>query len=64
MNIASLSKCVCLMSNEIRLIIRESETVNCMLLVESQAGVLAGVWSRVELRHEFGPMYKFHIHNL
>jgi hypothetical protein len=22
------------------------------------------VWSRVELRHEFGPLYKLHIHNL
>jgi hypothetical protein len=22
------------------------------------------VWSPVELRHEFGPLYKFHIHNL
>ena len=30
----------------------------------SQAGVLAGVWSRVELRHEYGPVYEFHIHNL
>ena len=31
-----------------------------IFIFESQAGV----WSRVELRHEFGPNYKFHIHNL
>ena len=49
------------MSNGI--IIRESETLIACCLVESQAGVLAGVWSRVELRHEYGPIHKFHIHN-
>jgi hypothetical protein len=52
------------MSNGIILIIRKSETEDRDVLVESQAGVLADVWSRVELRHEFGPIYKFHIHNL
>jgi hypothetical protein len=30
-----------------------------IFIFESQAGV----WSRVELRHEFGPINKFHIHN-
>ena len=29
-----------------------------IFIFESQTGV----WSRVELRHEFGPIYKFHIH--
>ena len=31
-----------------------------IFIFESQAGV----WSRVELMHEFGPLYRFHIHNL
>jgi hypothetical protein len=31
-----------------------------IFIFESQARV----WSRVELRHEYGPLYKFHIHNL
>ena len=35
-------------------------SVLIIFIFESQAGV----WSRVELRHEFGPIYKFHIHNL
>ena len=44
--------------------IRNWNDVLIIFIFESQAGVLAGVWSRVELRHEFGPIYKFHIHNL
>ena len=31
-----------------------------IFIFESQAGV----WRRVELKHEFGPLYRFHIHNL
>jgi hypothetical protein len=49
--------------NAIILIIPEAETLIACCF-ESQAGVLAGIWSRVELRHEYGPLYKFHIHNL
>ena len=40
--------------------IRNCNDVLIIFIFESQAGV----WSRVELRHEFGPIYKFHIHNL
>jgi hypothetical protein len=32
----------------------EAEMLIACCLVESQAGVLARVWSRVELRHEYG----------
>ena len=42
--------------NEIRIF----NDVLIIFIFESQAGV----WSRVELRHEFGPLYRFHIHNL
>ena len=57
MKIANLLKCV--MANAIIII---PETL-IIFIFESQAGVLVGVWSRVELRHEYGPIYKFHIHN-
>ena len=40
--------------------IRNWNDVLIIFIFESQDGV----WSRVELRHEFGPICKFHIHNL
>ena len=40
--------------------IRNCNDVLIIFIFESQAGV----WSRVELRHEFGPLYRFNIHNL
>ena len=52
MKIASFSR-VC---NQIR----NCNDVLIIFIFESKAGV----WSRIELRHEFGPIYKFHIHNL
>ena len=54
MKIASFSR----VRNKIR--ISMDNDVLIIFIFESQAGV----WSRVELRHEFGPIYKFHIHNL
>ena len=52
MKIASFSR----VRNEIR----NCNDVLIIFIFESQAGV----WRRVELRHEFGPLYRFHIHNL
>ena len=40
--------------------IRNCNDVLIIFIFQSQADV----WRRVELRHEFGPLYKFHIHNL
>jgi hypothetical protein len=40
--------------------IKNCNDVLIIFIFESQAGV----WRRVELRHEFGPLYRFHIHNL
>ena len=52
MKIASFSR----VRNEIRI----CNDILIIFIFESQTGV----WSRVELRHEFGPLYRFHIHNL
>ena len=52
MKIASFSR----VRNEVRI----CNEVLIIFIFESQTGV----WSRVELRHEFGPLYRFHIHNL